>query len=390
MAGYTLAWIALARILLPHEQEPAPHEASAAPPTLRMRLEAPLRLLAGAALGLAMDAFYLVPAVREQRWVEIRRAIGPEMRPADSFLFHHTGEPFHDAVLRTASLLACALLALAAAGVAASGAWRTHRPLRSLAAMLPLLLFLLLPASAPLWHHLPELAFLQFPWRWLLVLGPLAALFLALALARHLGRVGLVAATAGLCALSILGLARPFHQSCDEEDNVDAQLRLMQSGEGQAGTDEYTPRLASSDRLWQDMPRVRLLASPDAEQPQGETDNPEYSPGPAAERPAAIRIERWQPEDISVVIVARAPGFAVLRLMSYPAWCVRRNGVAVREQPRRDDGLLVVPVPAGPSRIEVRWRTTADMAAGRALSAAGLLGWLAALLTERRRRRPGS
>ena len=64
------------------------------------------RAAGATALGLGLAAFYLVPAIYEQRWVEIARAIGSGMRAEDSFLFGHTGEAFHDQVLLTDSWIA--------------------------------------------------------------------------------------------------------------------------------------------------------------------------------------------------------------------------------------------------------------------------------------------
>jgi hypothetical protein len=58
--------------------------------------------------------------------------------------------------------------------------------------------------------------------------------------------------------------------------------------------------------------------------------------------------------------------------MDYPAWTVRRNGAIITQRPRRDDGLLTIPVPAGRSQIEIRWCTTPDIWIGRALSLLGL------------------
>jgi hypothetical protein len=40
-------------------------------------------------------------------------------------------------------------------------------------------LFLQLPISLPVWNLLPKLRFLQFPWRWLVVLEAPMAIFLA-------------------------------------------------------------------------------------------------------------------------------------------------------------------------------------------------------------------
>ncbi len=99
MACYALLWIALLRLVSERSWR------------------APLRMAAATAIGLTLAGFYLVPAAHQERWVEIARAIGPDMRFQDSFLFHHTGEPFHDTVLHTASMLACILLAVAFASI---------------------------------------------------------------------------------------------------------------------------------------------------------------------------------------------------------------------------------------------------------------------------------
>ena len=100
MACYALLWIALLRLVSERQlARAAPHR----------------RLHRNRTRD--WPAFYLVPAAYQERWVEIARAIGPDMRFQDSFLFHHTGEPFHDTVLHTASILACILLAFAFASI---------------------------------------------------------------------------------------------------------------------------------------------------------------------------------------------------------------------------------------------------------------------------------
>ncbi len=50
----------------------------------------PRILLIGAGallLGLALAAFYIVPVVYEQKWVEIAQVLSPGVRPQDNFLF---------------------------------------------------------------------------------------------------------------------------------------------------------------------------------------------------------------------------------------------------------------------------------------------------------------
>jgi hypothetical protein len=355
MACYSLLWIVVLR--LPCERS----------------WRASLRIAAATAIGLLLAAFYLIPAAYQERWVEIARAIGPDMRFEDSFLFHHSGEAFHDAVLHTASILACVLLALALASILL---WRDSLRSRSLlwlASFVPLILVLLVPVSAPLWRHAPQLAYMQFPWRWLLVLAPVVALCVSGSIAYRSRAPWLSAAGALLCIASIVACTRPFHQYCDDEDNVHAQVALMHDGSGQEGTDEYTPHNDDNAEIVQDMPLVRVLVTPRAEEPDsGKVQNPEYEPDPASERHATITVTEWLPEHRSVVVNTPAPGYAVFRLMDYPAWSIHRDGAGITERPTRDDGLLTIPVPQGRSQIDVRWRTTWDIWVGRVVSLLGL------------------
>jgi hypothetical protein len=59
-------------------------------------------------LGAALAAFYLFPAVCEQKWVNIAQAISPGSRPLDNFLFVHTTDADHDAFNRIISWVAIA------------------------------------------------------------------------------------------------------------------------------------------------------------------------------------------------------------------------------------------------------------------------------------------
>ncbi len=378
IACYTLLWIGAVRVLW----------------TRRWR--ASLRLGAATAIGVAIAGFYLVPAAREQRWVEITRAVGSGMRYEDSFLFGRTGDAFHDAVLRTASILSCLLLATAA--VSFLGSKRTLSAFRRdssdaslgwLAMLVPLILLLLLPVSAPLWHVAPHLAFVQFPWRWLMILAPVAVLALMVVLTERVPEPLMLVCAAGLAALSIAILTPRYHQTCDDQDNVTAQVELMKSGDGQEGTDEYTPRDDDNAEIAQDQPEIRVVREPAAEEPDSSRQqNPEWQRDAAREIDAGIAPIAIRPEQWTVRIDSPLPGYALFRLLNYPAWQVRRNGATVTDMPRRDDGMLAVPLPAGRSTIEIDWRTTSDVWAGRALSLFGCVLLLAVWRRERRSNAP--
>ncbi len=74
--------------------------------------------------------------------------------------------------------------------------------------------------------------------------------------------------------------------------------------------------------------------------------------------------------------------------MSYPAWRVRVNGQLVTALPKRDDGLIAVPVPQGPVDLTVDWVTTPDVVAGRWVSGVSVLVLTVFCLLQRRRKGP--
>jgi hypothetical protein len=348
------------------------------------------RATGGTALGLGLAGFYLVPAIYEQRWVEIRRAIAGGMRIEDSFLFGHTGEAFHDQVLRTASWIAVVLLAATIVAAVMSYRARRSRELwRPLVVLAVVIACLLLPFSDVIWRHAPELKFLQFPWRWLLLLSLVLAAFTGLALPGAattrrvvLARVGAMVMLAG-CVSGIAWMY--FWQPCDEEDNVRAQLATFRDG-GFQGTDEYTAAPADNDAIQQDLPQIRVVRSIDGDETNGAAaQNPEWQSGSADLLPSEVQIQHWDVERMSATVRSGA-GFAVLRVMDYPAWRVTVNGSLVGARPRRDDGLITIPVAAGVSEIEVRYAATRDVWVGRILSLLTAVLWIVLAAMRRRQR----
>lgn len=350
------------------------------------------RAAGATALGLGLAGFWLVPAIGEQRWVEIQRAIGPLMHVEDSFLFGYvpvTGfsaderfdATYHNQVLHTVSWIVVVLLV-----GAALAAWLGRK--KRIAIWTPLVvvaaaIFVLqLRWSDLLWRLAPELKYLQFPWRWMLVLGLVFAALIGIAI-RHeqttrravAGRAVLLLSLAG--AMAILSSVF-FWQPCDDEDNIAAQIATFHAT-GFEGTDEYTPQGADNSAIQQALPPLRLLKSAQAEEAV-EGDPPAWSADPDQEPLAAVKIERWDSEHRTASIVSPAPGYAVLRLMDYPAWRVILNGAEIQNRPHRSDGLMVIPVAAGTNQIDVRWRRTRDQWAGIGLTLVALavtlaLGW---------------
>jgi len=363
---------------------------------VQKRWQPVIQISIGTILGLGLAAFYIVPAAYERRWVDITRAIGPGMRIEDSFLFGHTGEAFHDQVLRTASwIFVTMLVTLAICGWIA---WRRNsaRPLLlPLFAAAAVLGALQLPLSRPVWLVAPELRFLQFPWRLSMILSVGFALTLGAAAVPHQdvsasrsvrSRIAIVLVVA---VALVFTAARLFWQPCDDEDAVSAQVALFRAGTGFEGTDEYTPIGADNSLVQQALTPLRLLDTADAEVavPDSKNDagNPSYVPSDRDHLAVQAKIEQWLAERKMLTITAQSPGFAVLRLMDYPAWQVFANGKVVVARPSRQDGLMTLPIAAGTTQIEIRYRATSDVIWGRGLSIVSCLALVALAATARKR-----
>jgi hypothetical protein len=365
------------------------------------------RAAGAVALGLGLAAFYIVPAVYEQRWVEIARAIGSGMRVEDSFLFGHTGDAFHDHVLRSASWIAIVMLVATVIALwfsrksAFSRASATQKDRASapdilrflMTATTLVILFLLVPLSSFIWHHTPELKFLQFPWRWLLVLSVSMAALIGLALRGSFfeakTRRTILTRAMTMLALAVVMAsiaAFLFWQPCDDEDNIATQ-RVTFSRGGFEGTDEYTAANTDNSEIQQGLPLVRVLKSADTNVADSAVaENPEWQPDSADAVPADLQILSWKAENKQIEINTSAAAYAVLKLVDYPVWHVTINGTTITARPHRDDGLIAIPLQPGRSFITIRYEATRDVQLGRALSLLSLCIAIMLYLQTKRRR----
>jgi hypothetical protein len=353
-----------------------------------------LRAAVATPIALGLGAFYLVPAAWEQRWIEIQQAVDVGMRVGDSWLFAHHASPdlaLHDQVLRSASILLVLTTVLTL--VALIFGLRQRRLSHEsrmywlpLAILIAGIFLLQLPISAPVWNLLPKLQFLQFPWRWLMVLGILYAIFLAAATPLQSRRSQTWAAVGWIAILLVYtGLASHFFfQICDEEDQVSNQLALFHAGTGVEGTDEYATAGSDNSLIASGLPDGCLVSDP-AQQLGESQDGAEqvwYAEQGSCDDTYTAPL--WQNEHKLLQIDSDHDGFVVLRLSRYPAWEITVNGKPAASPLTRQDGLAVVPVAAGPSTIEVRWTTTPDVRWGRDISLASLVLLAALWMAERR------
>ncbi len=360
MSCYALAFLTVARLVI--ARVPA-----------RPRLA--LTMAGGTVLGLALASFYIVPAAYERRFVQVDMAVTEGMRVSDHFLFHHmpgqsADHAFHDAVVQTASYVAVTLLALIAATwiVARRKRAAEAAPLTPLGSLAIVIAFLLTPPSAMVWRIVPQLHFLQFPWRLCAILAAILCVFVAVSIGRTLPTMQAVAAALGLCAILVAPAWILFHQSCDEEDAVPGRVALFQSNLGTEPTDEYTPGNADPDALHPHDPPYWLLPS------SASIDSP--APADAAPGPAPTHL----------TLTLATPGLLVLNLRQYPAWRFLLNQhPAAPVSPSRDDGLVALALPAGADTIDIRFARTPDENVGLGIS--GLAALLACGLGYRARTR---
>jgi hypothetical protein len=344
--------------------------------------------LAAMAGGFGLAAVYILPAAWERRWVQIAQAVADNLRPAQNFLFAHASDP--DFVRFNWKVSSVAVGVLLATGVATVFVAKRRRefsdPFWVLAALGIVSILLMLPISNFLWRSLPELQFVQFPWRWLEMLDLVFASFVALAIARsETGRVSWFAAAIVFLAIGAAATAMIGTGWWDSAD-VPAMADAVRSGTGYEGTDEYAP--VGSDRY--ELPgnpdeseRVEGVSSVPADR-IGEFDSDSGEVVPATD--VKLNIERWSAERRQLTAETANPTTLAVKLLNYPAWEVRLDGVEIPADRAPDTGQMLVDLPAGSHRIAIRFRGTWDRTLGGVISALSALTMLAAVCVYRIRR----
>jgi NADH:ubiquinone oxidoreductase subunit K len=229
--------------------------------------------------------------------------------------------------------------------------------------------FLMLRPTAIFWNLLPKLKFVQFPWRWMSIVGVVFAFFLAAVAARSRFRWIWV-----VCVASVLVGGATFfvHSTWWDTDDVTTLQAGVVAGAGFDGVDEYDPKGDDHYNLPAKAPQVQVLpADPDA--------------GGTAPVGATIFVERWTAAEKRLRVTAAAPVRVALRVLNYPAWRVEVNGARVTPENNGDTAQMVVALKAGSSEISVVFGRTWDRTVGGVVTIVSIL-FAAALFPPRRRR----
>ncbi len=326
----------------------------------------------GLALGFGLTGFYLLPAAYEQRWVNIAQALSSGLRPSENFLYTETGDPEHNVFNWIASSVAVLLIMMT--GIAAIAAYRNtkneedretrERVWRAMLLLSAAATILMLHPSSILWTLLPELRFLQFPWRWMGVLAVPYAYFGAAAIARRRGAwvwsaVAVMVLAAGGTATFLV------HRAWWDTNDIPVLEQGIASGQGFEGTDEYDPVADDHYNLPQKASRAQILPMEESE--------------PLVPK-AKIHVERWTAEEREMSVKSSQRLRLAIRLLNYPGWRVEIDGKAVTPQLRETTAQMILPLSAGTHRITMRFGRTTDRTWGGAISAGAGIVFLVLLI----------
>ena len=310
--------------------------------------------VASVALGFGLAAFYILPAWWEQRWIEVAKIISGDGNPERNFLFSVSNGPDFLAFNWIVSAVAVCLMLLTA--IAIFFEWRQPRMrpdffwgMTSLAFLSSLLMF---PLSKILWRYVPELEFLQFPWRWLVVLSMSWAALVASAMKFRSKFFWFVAAF--VCGAA---LALSFKVKWGGHD-ASTVAQKFASGSGYFSTTNFTPRDANRFTLDEHAPLLQKVDE------KGEL---------VALTDANAQIGEWSPERKYFSVQAKEQVVLAVKLLNYPAWQVSIDGRPANVESFKKNGQMLITVPEGEHGVDVRFRRTRDRTIGGAISAGSVI-----------------
>ncbi len=313
------------------------------------------------AIGLTLAAFYLLPALYEQKWINIAQVLAPGVRPADNFLFTTIHDPDHDRFNLLVSLIAFSEITALAGAVFLF--WRKKLP-RSLWSYLVswnlASTLIMCPFAIFAWKHFPELKFVQLPWRWLVCFNAAFAMLLALAWRRWTMRIFLYAVFLAMLAVVWHRVQQPWW---DNASDIAEMLDDQQTGQGYEGTDEYVPAGTDGYDISKD---AALVAAEDGV-------------------PVQVRIQEWNARAKLFTADTNLASKLDLRLFNYPAWKVETNGNVIPTGTRKMTGQMVIPIRAGTNNVSITFVRTWDRNVGMLISL--LTAFFVTMLAWRQQRR---
>lgn len=321
-------------------------------------LRAILPAAAAGALGFALAAFYILPAAYEQRWVNISNVLDSSLLPWHNFLFAQSGDP--EFVLFNLKISAVGILLVTVFAVSSVFAARQRLRGRTMFWILftlgALPVILMFPIATIIWQDVPEMKFVQFPWRTLTPLAIAAAFFFAATIAPL--RRKWPAWIAAALSLAAIAAWMTTNNWWDSQDAPGIALSIGTDA-GYEGADEYVPAGCDRYDLPVNPPRAGVV----------DPDSNQYISAPAAR----LHVQAWQPEQKIISVDSPNELALALKLFPYPAWKVTSNGAPVAYAADSCTAPMQIPLPAGHNEVVVQFTRTRDRALGLLISLAALL-----------------
>jgi hypothetical protein len=345
------------------------------------------------ALGLALSAFFTLPAILERQWIQIERGLIP---PNLDYHCHFLSlaeilsppQPTDTGRMNPAVPRSLGLVQTIPAIAAITGLRRNEESQRVhilfFAFVLMASVAMMLPQSVALWDRLPPLAYLQFPFRWL---GP-ASFAVAVMAGASVGtlphsesltspRFLVSAVLLASLVLAALPMLYPGYQHSLPANPSLAEMMDMERRMGAVGTTatgEYLP-------IWVEwVPPESLL-------------EPMYRAGLPLQR---LDTSTW-PEGSTVLEEEYAPtaGRLIVQLTKmlrvffdihyFPGWRAYIDGEEVPIEPTQGQGRISFIVPAGKHVIRLQFEELPLRMAADAISVISLLVLLAIVVYPVRR-----
>jgi hypothetical protein len=338
---------------------------------------AALAAVAAGVLALCVASVYLLPMVaqRDQVHMDYIRDVSYADYRRNFLLRDEVALGYEPAPIKPyVNLAALSQGGLALAALALCG-WRATRrkpgeadpldadelhPLYGHAAAAVVCTVLQFAVSEPFWRWIPELATVQFPWRFASFQGLSACVLAAIALSGWEGRRARAIAWTTILLVAIPALHASYTSAGARPMKFDSAMAALPVLRTRLMF-EYVPRHVPDPEVLRNLrpgqfPRVRL-----------------QNPG---------RIEEHLVENHRRVVrvATPTPNEIVFGTFHYTGWLGRLNEEPV-ELGRDPNGLVSMDLPAGEHEIELEYVTTPDRRRGALLSAAGasvmivLLGW---------------
>lgn len=343
-----------------------------------------LRVVAALILGLALTAFFWLPANLEREYAQTYRVVTPP-----DFDYHSNfvnlsqlfsfPPPANTGLLNPGDPLTLGLtqVALAATGLLFWSLSLNQQKSSNSQFAIPVLffttislvitIFMMLPLSAGVWDRLPLIAFVQQPHRLLSVTAFLLALLGGAAVATLPGRLSLGLTVTGsiLIVVSAVPLLYPrYYNPLPADPTLTGMLTYEHAG-GAIGTTSFGEYLP----IWvQQVPRESPL-------------EPLYQAGTTIERldrtylPAAATVEtaRYGVNQMEITFDSPLPFQAVFHTFYFPGWQARVDGQSAAIAPVTERGLIGVTVPAGRHHVSLYFGETPVRQVANGISALALI-----------------